>query len=197
MRGGKLTAEILAQAIVAAARAYGDDPVRALTAARGLPRRSLTAAGEGAAIAVGQPYSVVARVLGLRGGNIARSKHHPSFAAALAAAEIAARAQLVRETSTEEPAGWPDPALPAQEARPPAAASIVRPRVLAAGAVRREVLFHLALDPATAPDLAETLMVGEAQVRQALADLRETGAVVADPLTQEGWRVQFWRRVSR
>lgn len=61
-----LTAERISLAVVAAAKAYGDDPVRALQPGAALKvRRCLSPAAFGLCVATGQPVAIVARLLGI------------------------------------------------------------------------------------------------------------------------------------
>lgn len=102
-----LTADLCARAIIAAARAYGDDPVKACTCARTQQeRRTLCAAAGGLHRGAGISLNRLQPILGVARMTVytARSKRSPAFEAAEAAAKRAV-----------EFAGW----------QPQAAASVI------------------------------------------------------------------------
>ena len=68
-----LTAHLCAVAIVAAANAYGDDPVRAVEVKRGVLRRALMAAATALVAQTGQKPSTVCRVLSIHLSSYSRS----------------------------------------------------------------------------------------------------------------------------
>lgn len=68
-----LTAHLCAVAIVAAANAYGDDPVRAVEAKRGVLRRALMAAATALVAQTGQKPSTVCRILSIHLSSYSRS----------------------------------------------------------------------------------------------------------------------------
>lgn len=92
--GGGLTAELIARAIVAAALAYGDDPVKAMTGQR-MQRRCVTAAASGTQRATGLPVGVVLRAFKVAEGAFYARRANPTDqfvlgeAAALRAVEYA------------------------------------------------------------------------------------------------------------
>lgn len=88
-----LTADICARAIVAAARSYGADPLKACVAKRGPIKRAMTAAADGLMEATWQPASVISRTLGINSESVAAAvrKNGEAFRAASRAASRAAR----------------------------------------------------------------------------------------------------------
>jgi hypothetical protein len=190
----------VARAVIAAARSYGDDPVRAMTTSRGVTRRSLTAAAAGISEAAGVSFTRAAQVVGIREQNLSRSRSTGGdvFEAARRAA-FAAVAAVSPAVVTSKASGAPDvkaaqkPAIAALPAEKAAARPLLRPRIITALAARREVLRVLAIEPCTGPDLMEILNLAEGQVRQALRDLSEEREVRHTALTAEGWTAQTWR----
>lgn len=204
-----LTAELVARAIVAAARAYGDDPVRAMTGEAPIIRRALAPAAAGLVAAGLVREGRISKLLGLGEsvmGNARRRASEPYLRAARAA-EAALHAAASR--AIRVPVEFDTPMI-----EPPVGATVVefvepggcappvgvvrtappKPRrTITPVAARREVLRILAIEPCTAPELMEVLGLSEAQVRQALRELAEDRAVNHDALTAEGWRVQTWR----
>lgn len=110
-----LTAELCARAIVASARAYGDDPLRAVTVTRGVLRRSLSPAAVALARATALERTQVCSVLRLRDTAVtaAQAKAGAAFLRALAEALAAI--------------DGPATALPPPAAEPVAAAPAVQP----------------------------------------------------------------------
>ena len=104
-------ADVWARAIIAAARAFGDDPIEAVVAApergRGSKRQSLPAACLGIAKVSGQPVGRVAPILGLQASHVRARKAHggPEFRRAVQAAERAAQYALWRPEAAESVAG--------------------------------------------------------------------------------------------
>lgn len=104
-------ADVWARAIIAAARAFGDDPIEAVVAApvRGgrSKRQSLPAACLGIAKVSGQPVGRVAPILGLQPSHVRARKAHggPEFRRAVQAAERAAQYALWRPEAAESVAG--------------------------------------------------------------------------------------------
>jgi hypothetical protein len=195
-----LTADLVGRAVIAAARAYGDDPVTAMTCHRThTPRRVLSAVGSALAKG-GVDFDQVERMLGVKRSTIyaARSKRAGAFDAAedMAARTLVADAAPpveVEDVVEVVEAGGCAPAVEIVRAPRAPIAKPARLRTLTAAAVRREILGVLALEPCAAPDLIEILSVSEAQVRQGLRELAEAQEVAHDALTAEGWRVQTWR----
>lgn len=201
-----LTADTVARAVIAAARAYGDDPIAAMTASSPKGRRALVAAAGGLAIATGQPHGACSRVLGIGHSSIVNARKRGL--SAYQDAELAAVRALGVGDAAPQPAhapAAPAAASIAESEAPksadavvlqidgPPAVKLARPRTITALAARREVLKVLALEPCTAPDLMEVLNLSESQVRNALRDLCEEREVTHTPLTAEGWRAQTWR----
>lgn len=177
-----VTADQVARAVIAAAWVYGDDPVVAMTGDAYGARRALTAAASGLARALDLPMMRAGLLLGLGKGVVqtARVRQRPGFDGAEKMAEVAVRFGLGADALAHARG----------KAR---AASVPKPAVRSAGAVRREVLVCLGEDPSTAPDLAQLVGVAEAQIREALSFLKDEGRVAASAMTQEGWRAQTWR----
>lgn len=96
----RLTADIAARAIIASAREYGDDPVRAVTALRGRYKRSLAAAVAGMADALAIPEVVAGRVFHMERASLARAKAKggEAFRAASRAASYAGWRPEARES---------------------------------------------------------------------------------------------------
>lgn len=183
-RGG-LTADLCARAVIAAARAYGDDPDAAMTAKSGKLRRCLAPAASALQRAGVCSLSAGARMLQLGSSTLstARSTANNKFDQAEAAAIAAVKLALARLEPVEpraEPVG--------AEIRREAPA-----RTLSAAKVRREVIACLEEDPSSGPELMQLVGVGEGQIRAALLDLSDAGLVVGTPLTAEGWTARTWR----
>lgn len=101
-----ITADMVACAIVAAAKEYGDSPVRAMEAKAGLGRRCVAPAIIGLAQGLGAPLYGTAERLGFRYSGIerARSQGAPVFARAVTAAEQAVRRLASVTAAPVEPA---------------------------------------------------------------------------------------------
>lgn len=86
-----LTAELCARALVAAADAYGDDPVEAIRARDCAKRRALTAAVLAVGAAVDLSPEAIGKVFGVDGGTVRKAEKRggDGFDAALAAAYAA------------------------------------------------------------------------------------------------------------
>lgn len=112
-----LTADLIAVAIVAAARSYGDDPVRAFMARGGPKRRSLTPAAEALAFLTQVPITRLSPMLKIapRGCARARVNGGPGYMQAFARAEAAIRAALAGSDQVEVAAPAPAPASPAAD----------------------------------------------------------------------------------
>lgn len=205
MPGGKsdqieLTADLIAQAIVASARSYGDDPARAMAVQSGPRRRCITPAVLGLSIAADLPMTHVARVIGVTLSNVNRSRARggEAFERALRAARRAVEDAIWRSDAV----ALDVPRVVAKAAvsvvAPTAEASFDRlrtalvhkPPMLAAGAARRRVREALQAARYTAPGLVAALGLSEAQVRQALRELRDAGEAAHDGAA--GWREQLW-----
>lgn len=130
-----VSAEAAAWAVVASARAYGDDPVAALTgegARRYGARRCLAPAIVGLAQATGAQEASLARLLGLPPNSLrpAKAQQKGRYREALAA--VIAAVGLVIEDEAAERAGEPDPEPPPE---PVSHASLSSERVAADGAL--------------------------------------------------------------
>lgn len=127
-----LTADLCARAVIAAAQAYGDDPVQAcLAAGTAQVRRSLGAAVSGLARATDLPIPRVAGVFGLRPQTIhqARHKKRGDFLRAELAALRAAEFAMWRPEAAESVAPEVEAAAPPAEtpAAPPELATAPEP----------------------------------------------------------------------
>lgn len=102
-----LTADLAARAIIAAAQAYGDSPVRACEVTRGPVKRSLMPAALGIADALDLPPARVLRVLGLNPSSIVSvvRKGGDTFARARRAAMRAAEYATWEPDAAESLAG--------------------------------------------------------------------------------------------
>lgn len=151
--GPQLTADLIARAIIAAALAYGDDPVKACTSHKTATcRRTLGAAVGGIDRATDLGLARVGEVLGVRPTTVytARSQRKPGFVAAEVAAMRAVEFALWQPSDVEDdgddgaaedvdeartPAlfdeAWP-PALPEPEPVPVAAPAPVMVPILVA-----------------------------------------------------------------
>lgn len=185
-----LTADLCARAVIAAARAYGDDPAAACRARSGRLRRCLSPAIIALSRVLGAPVEACARPFGVRSyaAEAAARAATDGFRLAIAAAE---GALLAWALPLDEGVALSPPVVKVRPPTPPPAGG--KPRVLTAGRVQREVMACLAEEPSTAPELAQLVGVSEAAVREALSALAGAGKVRCDALTAEGWRVQFWR----
>lgn len=186
----RLDADLVARVVIASAQTFGDDPAVALTTKSSQLRRSLSPAGC-ALNKAGTPFDAIERMLGVKRSAIfgARCRQPEGWARAQAAAARVMTEALsygAPEPVAIEPASAPSrPAVPTEGKR-----------TISAGAARREIRELLETDNLTAPQIARQLRLGEAQVREALVDLRYAGEAKPDALTAEGWRVQTWRRVA-
>lgn len=104
-----ICADLIARAIVAAAAVYGDSPVRALEAKRGLPKRCLPAALAGVHAATGVSLRRLGVILGCRRDVLARAQArgslNPDFQRARRAAERAASYAQWRPEARESVVG--------------------------------------------------------------------------------------------
>lgn len=187
MASQPLTADLVARAVIAAAKSFGDDPERALATTRGPLKRALTPAAAAVADATSRSVQPVATLLGLRGNNFSRSRAAAGYDLAYRAAFDAVKRELARATSSSASAAAPMVAAPAV-ARPAVAL-----RVVTSLAAMKMILAELAKGPATGPDLMEALNLGEGQVRVALDHLSEEREIHHTAMTAEGWRAMFWR----
>ena len=103
-----LTADLMARAVIAAAQAYGDDPVTAMTCHRNAPaRRALSAAVSGICRGVELPMGQVAPLLGVRPATVytIRTKKDERFGRAELAAMRAVEFALWRPDAAESGVG--------------------------------------------------------------------------------------------
>lgn len=197
-----LTADLCARAVIASARIYRDDPLRALTAKRGALRRSVAPAVCALSGVMKVPLTAAARVLGLNSDGIpGLKKRSARFLEAQAAAEGSLLAYVepleapggVRKNIPAEALKRAGASTPHSPSSAGSAAPLALPRMMAAGRVRREVLASLREEASTGPELMQLVGVGEGQIRDTLSGLKAEGLVTCTALTQEGWGAQFWR----
>lgn len=189
-----LTADLFARAVIAAARSYGDDPVRALEVDRGRTRRCLAPAAAGICRATGASMARVSRIMGVRANNIARAKEADGFQLASMAAERAAKFATWRPESRASVVGGAAAYIAPMAAPPLGPVNGVR--MLTAKAAERAVLGSLGVLPATGVELMARLQLGEGQVRQALQDLAACCRIEVLPGSLAGWRSRAWKVAS-
>jgi hypothetical protein len=141
-----LTAELFARAVVASARSYGDDPIKAIEAKTGILRRCLAPAVVGIAGATREDLRGVCTVLGLRLNTTKAAISHNSryFVQAESAAMAAVRAYMAAPFSaplpgpTQKAGATPEPpaakSVPTVKPTPPAARPSTRERAIPRGA---------------------------------------------------------------
>ncbi len=182
--GAPLSADMVACAVVAAARVYGDDPIVAMANPEpGRHRRCVAAATEGLADAAGVMRARLFRVMRLPQASFYRAKgeSNAQFVAAVAAARRAVREGPLAALIAAAPPS-PPPAPPC--------------RVLTTKRLQAEILRSLAEAPASIPVLVARLNVAEGVTRAALLELREAGRVTATRPNGASWRSQTWRVVA-
>jgi GcrA cell cycle regulator len=132
-----LTADLIATAVLAAARSFGDDPIRAMTATpkRGDPaRRAVGPAGLVLAEVTGRTHVTLCRVLGLAQGALSAAGRRPGAEAAITAVRRALSSTtdlpVVNDTKptggtalAPPPAAQKAPATPTPATPPPPAAA--------------------------------------------------------------------------
>jgi hypothetical protein len=221
-----LTADLVARAIIAAALAYGDDPVRACTSLGKVQRRSLVAAAGGLARAEVCPVKRATSVLGVRPSGLysARTKRLPAFlgaeTAAMRAVEFAMwrpeAAESVVGGEAEDEAVLPPPEPEEAEAAPAAQVTgpvrqlliVTRPAAIASPAAEpprltpasalRDRLVGLLTDkgPMSASSMATWLGVKELDVSRTLTALAHEGLVAAGEPGTLGRRWAPWNLVG-
>lgn len=214
--------ELIARAVIAAAKAYGDDPLKAVAGTGRYERRALTAAVSGLDRAGVPDWRRTARSLGMTVQAVisARTRAQPHFIAAEKAARRAARyaqwrpeaaaavvaaAQVVaseaegangvhlRMTPGERVDIAPKPPLrPILRLDIPSATEFA-PSTPSGPTLTARILGTLAEGPRAPQTLATLLDAKEALVGQSLRVLLHGGQVVAEPLTDKGLRGQMWR----
>jgi hypothetical protein len=204
--GGALTADLIATAIVASARAYGDDPVLALTVASGVRRRCLAPAIVALKAVTTASFKRVAPLVGCAPTAVsqARSCAGPNFTRAQKAAVAALAAHLA-------PAA-PAPVVVVAPPAPPAPAGLTRPvpgavscsvrpalpersaePLLPTTSAEDQILEALIDGPHTTSGMASRLGLKEMVVIAVLGSLQREGAVTADRVPEAGRRAQYWR----
>lgn len=106
-----LTADLVAHAVIAAAKVFGDDPVKALTARRGPMRRCVRPAADGLARALDIPLSRAAGVLGCALSDFSVSRQKPHFEEAATAAMRAVEFALPEDLEDDDAEDEDLPAL--------------------------------------------------------------------------------------
>lgn len=199
----RIDADLIARAVIAAARTYGDDPVRAVTGGTSA-RRCLAPAAQALARLFELKDRQAERLLGLSVGTLCKRRVAATRDAFLAATQAAV--DDVRLALTSRPAPSPvvvarsqvpgrapiRPAAPilAVATPPPRAASPASPVV---GPVGEAVLSQLSEGACTPMALATILCAKESVIGQTLSLLAHQRLVEADPLGERGIRGQLWR----
>lgn len=204
--------DLWARAVIASARAYGDDPITAMAARGGKQRRSLAPAASALGRVGVCRASVAGRVFGLATSSVlaTRAKGRAAFLAAESAAMRAVESALAGELVLA-PENWVTLVPPGSvgpdirgEADLPAGPPLAPPPVVDSGRgggartmsalrVRAEVMECLEEEPCSGPELMQLVGVGEGQIRAALQALADEGRVRGTPLTAEGWAARTWR----
>jgi hypothetical protein len=177
-----VTATVLAHAVVAAARFYEDDPVKAMTSAMANDRRALTAAVSGVADAAEVTPRRIAPLLGVSVHTVEQRRRTGGgqFHKAAAAAHRAAKAEMDRAT----------PPLP----RPAPAERVPLTAYAEGGALTERIVRALGDKGACSPmTLAFLVEAKELRVGQALTQLEQEGRVLSDAMPFAGRRAQLWR----
>lgn len=214
MSASALTADLVAHAVIAAARVYGSDPIQAVEAKSGLPRRPVTAAALGLCRGLDLPERRLIRLFGLSASAIfeAKRRDDATFRRAAVAAETAARA--ARSVRVEPIAADPiavEPRRPSQArlatvrmmaerqlatVRAPATAprpvAPSRPLPEAAGSLRFRILDVLKDAPTTSSTLAILTDAKELAVIETLRVMEHEGKVIAGAIPLQGARHRQW-----
>lgn len=217
LAGVRVDADVIAWAVVAAARAWGDEPERACIGQGRTDRRALPAAIVGLARASGAQEAMLARLLSLSPATLraAKANRKGAFVAAEAAAFEAARLVLEDDLQDRDGEGEAEPAAaetpPAPEPPPAAAAPAYQgPRHAPPVNFRREaervigemtlsdrILAALAKGPGTSRGLSVVLDAKELLVARCLSTLSHAGAIKAGPMPESGQRDQRWYLADR
>lgn len=216
-----LTADMVARAVIAAARIYGDDPLEVLQAST-MKRRAVVAAASALEASGLVRFKELAPMLAIRSTTVhhARKAARPRFLRAAGAATraieysrwrpdaaasvVAAPPAIPRATAVEAAASVRD--LHAEIARPLRAQSggmlsaMVRPTYSPPAGPPPErslgdrILDELADGPVSAAGLATRLDVKELPVSQTIRALAQAGHLVGGDIPFEGRRFQKWSR---
>ncbi|MFN3582583.1 hypothetical protein [Phenylobacterium sp.] len=218
-----LTADLCARAIIAAARAFGTDPVRAVTDhPRSRHRKALTAAGAALRRTLETPWADLERVLQVKQHTVGTVRAKPGFLAGELAAARAIEFATWRPEAAESVAGGAgtdEVGAPMASPEPQAAAAkpqtlprqpgpiTAEARLFAARAVPSlpplerpladRILDVLAEGSATAIGLASILGAKELLVGQSLNVLMQAGAIVAGEIPAEGPRHRRWQLTAQ
>ena len=179
-----LTADVIAHAIVASAKAYGDDPVRVLLSRGGPTRRCITPAAEALCLLTGYSYAKLAPVLQIapRGTSRARLNGGDAYERAFEAAEARLRELGLQRSSfpplkEESAAPAPLAAAPAEPAATRVAPETATTPAYAAGDLAALVARRLGDGPSSARTLALHLNAPECEILEALSALEADGKV--------------------
>lgn len=215
LAGVHVDADVIAWAVVAAARAWGDEPERACIGQGRTDRRALPAAIVGLARASGAQEAMLARLLSLSPATLraAKANRKGAFVAAEAAAFEAARLVLEDDLEDRDGEGEAEPeAAEAPTAAEPAAAAPAyqgprhappvnfrreAERVIGEMTLSDRILAALAKGPGTSRGLSVVLDAKELLVSRCLSTLSHAGAIKAGPMPESGQRDQRWYLADR
>lgn len=178
-----VTADMMALAIVAAARVYGDNPIKTLTGGGG-QRRALAPALYAVANQTGQPIKRLCRITGIYASNVstARRAPTPQFSDAMSAAG----SELLKHALSRS-------AAIGSRYRPPATHQADPPSPLT---MTGRVLKVVGERPVSAPTMAIILGTKENEITTALSILRQQGRVEPGETPANGERWRVWRAVA-
>lgn len=177
-----VTADLIAVAIIAAARVYGDNPEKTLTGGGG-QRRALAPALCAVANQTGQPIKRLCRMTGIYASNVSTARRYatPAFSDAMTAAgSVLLKDALQRSAAVKRPLR-----LIVQRAEPPSPLTMTG-----------RVLKVICERPLPAPTMAIVLGTKETEVTTALSILRQQGRAEPGETPPEGERWRVWRAVA-
>jgi hypothetical protein len=215
-----VSADVIAWAVVASARVFGDDPVAALSGGARLrgARRCLPPAVVGVARATGAQEASLARMLGLPTGTVQGAKAHQKGRYREALAAVIAAVDLVLEddragggVAEPEPEIAPEAEPPMDEGAaiaracaPPAPPAPFKPMPVIyrgdptpSSPLGARILAALARAPGTPRGLATALDAKEELVGREITRLAHEGMIVAGDMPESGRRDQPWKLVKR
>lgn len=164
-----IPADLIAVAVVAAARSFGDNPMAAVERRVGIARRSASAAALALHHALGEPISRTAALLGLQPSTVENARR--TMRDDVASAADAAEREVLRIVG------------PRRRAKMPCAPLSLGDRILV----------ELCAHPRSGAALATILGEKEIHVSMQLAALANAGEVVAGPAGDVGARHRLWR----
>lgn len=214
-----VSADVVAWAVVASARVFGDDPVAVLSGAerRYGARRCLPPAVVGLARLTGAQEAALARMVGLPTGTVTAAKanqkgrYREALAAVIAAVDLvleddrASGGVVEPEAEPAPPAAPPIPLIvPVVRVPSPAPTTapfkpmpvIYRGDPTPSAPLRARILAALAKAPGTPRGLATVLDAKEELVGREITCLAHEGAIVAGPMPESGRRDQRWKLVK-